>query len=119
MKGKNILLILKVSFLLTLFGSATFYFQYAGKPKRSILISSTSQKSQESQKDPNSVPLSEEETENEKSSGEEEQQDDDRALHYQIILTEENLTSSVILSQVHPLDFKEIHFEIVTPPPQV
>jgi hypothetical protein len=114
MKIKNIILILKVSFLLSVFAAATFYFQYAAL-KKAYSISCT--KDQASEKNAASLPLTEEEeTENEKSS--EEEQDDVRFFHRLEFIHEQSLSSTITFSTVHLMAFKEIHFEIVTPPPQ-
>lgn len=115
MKVNRIILALKVSFLLIVFGATTLYFQYAAL-KKSYFISC--EKDQASEKSSDNTPLTEEETETEQSSNEEESQDDDRALHDLDILLTLNRGSSITLSTFHSLDFKEVHFEIVTPPPQ-
>ncbi|HEY5826259.1 MAG TPA: hypothetical protein VIT44_17935 [Cyclobacteriaceae bacterium] len=115
MKINRIILALKISFLLSIFAAATFYFQYAAL-KRAYAISCSQDEA--SEKSSGSLPLAEEEeTENEKSASEEEQ-DDDRVFHRLEIISEQNSRSAIRLSTVHLLDFKEIHFEIVTPPPQ-
>jgi cytoskeletal protein RodZ len=116
MKIQQAIVILKISFLLTLFGSATFYFQYTSPKKIFTLTSSKSDDSKKSSS--NNLPLAEEESENEKSTSEEEEQDDDRAFHHQEVFTDQNISSIITLSTISILDFKEIHFEIVTPPPQ-
>jgi len=115
MKIKQIILALKISFLLTLFGAATFYFQYASV-KKAYSISSS--KNQTTEKNSGTLPIAEEETENEKTSAEEEEQDNDRVFYDFELITEISSKVSITLSTVHSLDFKEIHFEIVTPPPQ-
>lgn len=115
MNFKKIIVALKISFLLSIFAAATFYFQYAAL-KKAYSISCT--QDQASEKSAASLPLAEEESENEKSASEEEEQDDDRVFHHLEIISEQSLASTITLSTVHLLDFKEIHFEIVTPPPQ-
>jgi hypothetical protein len=115
MKVKRIILALKISFLLSVFATATFYFQYAAL-KKAYSISYT--QDQASEKSAASLPLAEEESENEKSSSEEEEQDDDRVFHHLEIISYKATGSTINQSTIHLLDFKEIHFEIVTPPPQ-
>ena len=115
MKIKRIILALKISFLLSIFAAAIFYFQYTTL-KKAYAVSYI--ENQTSEKNSDTFPLAEEESENEKSSSEEEEQDDDRVFHHLEIVTEQNSVSSIALSAVLLLDFKEIHFEIVTPPPQ-
>lgn len=116
MKINRIILALKISFLLSVFAAATFYFQYAAL-KRAYSISCS--QDQASEKNTVPFPLAEEESENEKSSSEEEEQDDDRVFHHLEIAADLDSGSITTLSTFHLLDFKEIHFEIVTPPPQV
>ena len=116
MKVNRIILALKISFLLSIFAAATFYFQYAAL-KKAYAISCSQDET--SEKNSGSLPLAEEEeSENEKSSSEEEEQDDDRVFHHLEILSEQTSGLAIRQSTVHLLDFKEIHFEIVTPPPQ-
>jgi hypothetical protein len=113
---KKIILALKISFLLSIFAAATFYFQYAALKKAYSISCSQDQASEKSAA---SLPLAEEESENEKSSSEEEEQDEDRVFHRLDIAADQNTGYSLTLLTVHLLDFKEIHFEIVTPPPQL
>jgi hypothetical protein len=113
---KRIILTLKISFLLSVFAAATFYFQYAALKKAYSISCSQDQASENGGA---SLPLAEEESENEKSASEEEEQDEDRVFHHLPTAIDKNSGCSITRSTIHLLDFKEIHFEIVTPPPQV
>jgi len=115
-KFRKTILALKISFLLSIFAAATFYFQYVSlKMAYSI---SCSQDPSPDDEDNAPLPIAEEEPENEKSSSEEEEQDDDRLFHHLEVISSQTFGSSITRSTIHLLDFKEIHFEIVTPPPQ-
>jgi hypothetical protein len=111
---KRVLLILKISLLLVLFGVGSFYLQCGNFKKTYSLVSSEDQSPAEGSDD---LPLSEEETE--KSFPEEEEQDDDRTIHHLFVESDLNRQCIIALSTIHLFDFKEIHFEIITPPPEV
>jgi hypothetical protein len=113
MKLKRTILILQVSFLLLTFGAATFYFQYASIKKN---IESSTSKTPGKQKC--TLPIAEEESGNE-DSNEEEGQDEDRVFHEGGINIFSTDHTAITFATISILDFKEIHFEIVTPPPQV
>ena len=74
---------------------------------------------QATEKTTGSLPLAEEETKTQNSSMEEEEErSDDRAIH-ELTIDFSRVTLSVITpSTSHLLSFKEIHFEVITPPPQ-
>jgi hypothetical protein len=112
MKLKRAILILQVSFLLMIFGAATFYFQYAVIKKN---IESSASKT--SGKEKCALPIAEEEN-GEQDSNEEEAQDEDSFFHEGIINAFAANHCPITFATVSILDFKEIHFEIVTPPPQ-
>jgi hypothetical protein len=112
MKLKRLIILLQVTFLLVTFGAATFYFQYAFI-KNKTDVSTT----QDSRSEKSCFPIAEEESGNQ-STGEEEEQDEDRVFHEsKLNLLTENV-SVITFATVPTLEFKEIHFEIVTPPPQ-
>jgi hypothetical protein len=112
MKLKQAILILQVSFLLMIFGAATFYFQYV-IAKKNTEISST----QNASKEKSQLPITEEEG-GSQDSNEEESQDEDTIFHDSTINILIANVSVITFATVPVLDFKEIHFEIVTPPPQ-
>jgi len=115
MKVNRIILALKISFLLSVFAAATFYFQYAALKKAYSISCSQDQFSEQNN---GSLPLAEEEESENKKSSSEEEQDDDRVFHQLEILSEQRSGSTISQYTIHLLNFKEIHFEIVTPPPE-
>ena len=115
MKIKRLILALQITFLLTLFGAATFYFQYVSVKKA---YTTSTIKNEKSDKNSCSQPLSEEESEAQ-TNFEEEEQNDVRAIHALKIAMTEISFSVISWATVHLFVFEEIHFEIITPPPQV
>ncbi len=97
--------------LLTIFGATTFYFQYVAVKK-----AYEAAKNQKADKNACSQPLTEEESESQNS--EEEEQNDIRALHELKLAMFQLTFSSVSWATVHHSVFEEIHFEVITPPPQ-
>ena len=114
-KIKRFILAVQISFLLTLFGATTFYFQYVSVRKA---VEASAAKSQKSEKNSCSQPLTEEESEAQTNS-EEEEQNDIRALHELKLAMSEITFSMISWATVHLSVFEEIHFEVITPPPQV
>jgi hypothetical protein len=113
MKMKRVIMLLQVAFLLMTFGAATFYFQYAFTKKKTE-ISTT----QDSSKEKNCFPIAEEEGGGQNTGEEEEELDEDRVFHQSNLNLHGKNVSIITFATVPCLDFKEIHFEIVTPPPQ-
>lgn len=103
---------LKVAFLLTIFGATTFYFQYVAFKK----TYEAAARNQKADKNTCSQPLTEEEAESQNQ--EEEEQNDIRALHELKLAMFQLTFSSVSWATVHHSVFEEIHFEVITPPPQ-
>jgi hypothetical protein len=118
MNFKHIILILQVGFLLTIFGAATFYFQYAAL-KKAYTVCTSKNSTSATEKNSGSLPLAEEENESTGSATEEEEQSNDRSLHEFDAIANMTTASLVRAATAHLFVFKEIHFEIFTPPPQV
>lgn len=113
MNLKSVLLAVQISVLLSLFGATTFYLQYIGLKNA---YTESCLKDETTSKNTNSLPLAEEENETEKSS--EEEESNDRVVHHIGMLIVISLPSKIGIATIHLMNFKEIHFEIVTPPPQ-
>jgi|GEM_PF-4305650 len=109
--------IVKIVFLIALIGVATFCGQNSSVKKKFITTSSK----EVPRKDNNGTqqPISEEENKNEDES-DERLSNDERDLHELFVtaLFIQN-TKTDFTDLYHQFDFKEIHFEIITPPPQV
>lgn len=115
MSLRKTILVLKVSFLIALIGVATFYGQNSFIKKN---IVTTSSSKDAPRKDNNGAqPINEEETKHASGQG---QSNDERDLHELFVISPFAQNTKTDFTELYnQMDFKEIHFEIITPPPQV
>jgi hypothetical protein len=105
--------------MIALIGVATFYGQNSFVKKNIVTTSSSKEAPRKDNNNNGAQPINEEETKHGNVS-DGRQSNDERAIHELFItsLFVRN-TKTDFTNLYHQVDFKEIHFEVITPPPDV